>query len=343
MRESLKCSLFGVGETTMNIRLLISGLAACAILCAIPKTVCAKIFPKIFVTTQGGPTAASASPFGGNGTIDESDDFGQPQLLLQNLAGPFDIAVSDDIIYSVIGGKGIISAFSTSGNLINGDVATVPKGKPVGIASFGGNVFVANSQTNTIHGFTSAGGQPVLTIDSSKGVRHPTEITASGGNLFVVNQGTGSVHQYITEYNALTGQKIDGTIIQNLQGQVQIAVDETNLFVMHIGQGGARIDEVDLLTHDLTSFITGLPGSTDIAAFDGKLYVTDVPNHSIDVYDIATRDLVTQIAGLHGRPQGVDVVLGSSPSVPDQSATWLLLLLGLITTFGLKAIVRQPA
>src|SRR5947209_8306263 len=117
----LKCVLFGVGETTMNIRLLLSGLIACVTLCTTPQPACAKIFPKVFVTTRGGTSAASASPFGGNGTIDsaegsESDptDFGTPVQLLQNLAMPIDIAVSsdinfagdfDDIIYAVIGGK----------------------------------------------------------------------------------------------------------------------------------------------------------------------------------------------------------------------------------------------
>src|SRR5437870_12883208 len=128
----------------MNVRLLVLGLAAGATFCAAPQTGCAKIFPKIFVTNSGSGRTAAASPFGGNGTIDESVDFGQPQLLVQNLAMPTDIAVSDDIIYAVIAGKGVISAFSASGDLITSDVAAVPKGRPVGIAAFAGNVFVAN-------------------------------------------------------------------------------------------------------------------------------------------------------------------------------------------------------
>src|SRR5438067_2868404 len=88
----------------VSIRLVLFSLVACAILCPIPRTACGKIFPKVFVTTRGGTSAASASPFGGNGTIDKSIDFGQPELLVQNLAMPVDIAVSDDIIYSVIAG-----------------------------------------------------------------------------------------------------------------------------------------------------------------------------------------------------------------------------------------------
>jgi hypothetical protein len=320
--------------------LLLSGLVAGATLCGSPQTGCAKIFPKILVTNLGGSGTAAASPFGGNGSIDESIDFGQPQLLVQNLAMPTDIAVSHDIIYAVIAGKGIISAFSASdGHLINGDVAAVPKGRPVGIAAFGGNVFVANSLTNMINEYTSSGGAPVASICGD--VRHPTEITASGGNLFVVNQG-GRTGEYITEYNAATGQQVDGKLIQGLQGPIQIAVSGTDLFVTHLSAG--TIDEYDVTSGLLlkSGFITGLQGPTDIATFNGELFVTDVPHHSIDVYDIATGEFVRQITGLHGRPQGIDIVLGST-SVPDQSATWLLLLLGLAATFGLSLTVRQPA
>src|SRR5437870_1043729 len=196
----------------MNVRLLVLGLAAGATFCAAPQTGCAKIFPKIFVTNLGGGVTAAASPFGGNGTIDESVDFGQPQLLVQNLAMPTDIAVSDDIIYAVIAGKGIISAFSASdGHLIASDVAAVPKGRPVGIAAFAGNVFVANSRTNTINEYTSSGGAPIASISSD--VHHPTEMTASGGNLFVVNQGFGT-GEYVTEYNAASGRQVDGKLGQ---------------------------------------------------------------------------------------------------------------------------------
>jgi hypothetical protein len=167
----------------------------------------------------------------------------------------------------------------------------------------------------------------------SNGINHPTEITASGGNLFVVNQG-GKLGEYITEYD-ISGQKVPGNLTHDLTGPIQIAVSGTDLFIL----SNNAIEQLDLTTKQLTPFISGLNGATDIATFEGQLFVTDVPNHSIDVYNIETRDMVTQITGLHGRPQGIDVV----PGVPDQSSTWVMLLLGLIATFGLKVIVRQPA
>ena len=345
----------------MNTRLLLFSLVAGAIVCPIPRTASAKIFPKIFVTTRGGTGAASASPFGGNGTIDsiegsETDptDFGTPLQLLQNLAMPIDIAVSsdihfvgdfDDIIYTVIGGKGIISAFSTSGSLLNSNVATVPKGKPVGIAAFGENVFVADFTKNKINEYTSSG---ALAASFSKDINHPNEITASGGNLFVVNQG-GKIGEYITEYNATTGQQIDGKLIQNLSGPIQIAVSGTDLFIL----SNHTISELDLITKQLTQFKSGLNAS-DIATFEdpdgvlpNELFVTNVSNHSVDVYDIATKDLLAQITGLHGRLQGIDVIPvdseGGGGGAPDPGSTWLLLLLGLVATFGFKLIARQPA
>src|SRR5437588_7693532 len=142
----------------MNVQVVLSGLVACATLCAIAPTVCAKpkIFPKVYVTTSGSGATAAASPFGGKGTVDESDQFGQPETLVHGLAMPVDIAVTDDIVYAVIGNKGLISAFSASNtqDLLNSNVATVPKGKPVGIAAFGGNVFVADSHISTIKEYT---------------------------------------------------------------------------------------------------------------------------------------------------------------------------------------------
>jgi hypothetical protein len=318
----------------MKIRVVLFGLAACGAVCASPWTASAKIFPKIYATTtSANGVSAAASPFGGKGTIDEIVGFGQPQLLVQNLAMPVDIAVSDDIVYAVIGNKGIISAFSAShmNLVINPNVVVVPKGKPVGIAAFGGNVFVADSSKNMITEYNSAGTQGKL---FKQGVNHPTEITASGGNLFVVNQG-GKIGEYITEYDAATGLKVPGNLIHDLTGPIQIAVSGTDLFIL----SNNAIEQLDLTTKQLTPFISGLNGATDIATFEGQLFVTDVPNHSIDVYNIETRDMVTQITGLHGRPQGIDVV----PGVPDQSSTWVMLLLGLIAVFGLKVIVRQPA
>jgi len=69
-------------------------------------------FPKDFCDEPGRRRYWGSLTVWRNGTIDESVDFGQPQLLVQNLAMPTDIAVSDDIIYAAISGHGIISAFS---------------------------------------------------------------------------------------------------------------------------------------------------------------------------------------------------------------------------------------
>lgn len=330
----------------MKLRWAVCSLAACAALTAIPQTACAKIFPMIFVTSASTRVANAASPFGGDGAIEESKDFGQPLLLIQNLAMPTDIAVSDDIIYAVIAGKGMVSAFSSDGTLFNDNVAPAPKGPPVGIAAFSGNVFVADSRNNTINEYTSSGGTPAASF--SQGVSRPTEITASEGKLFVVNQGTGKLAEYITEYDAATGQKLDGNLLQGLHGPIQITVLGNDLFVTNISTH--TIDKLDLTTRQLTkSFIVGLNGPTDIASFDpdpsdadpGELFVTDVPNKSIDVYDAATGNLAQTIPGLHGRPQGIDIVPGNT--VPDQSATWMLLLLGITATFSFKLILRQLA
>ena len=181
---------------------------------------------------------------------------------------------------------------------------------------------------------------PVLSI--TNGVRHPQDVVASGGNLFVLNKGTGNLGEYITEYDGATGLKIDGNIVQGLHGKIQFAVVGGDLFLLHNGPGGGAIDELNLVTQQLMpNFITGLHGSIDMEGFDDQLFVTNVPNHSIDVYDIPTGHL-TQITGLQGNPKGVWLV-PQTASVPDESSTWMLLLLGVTAAFGFKRIARQPA
>ena len=98
-----------------------------------------------------------------------------------------------------------------------------------------------------------------------------------------MNKG-GRIGEYITEYNATTSQQIDGKLIQNLSGPIHIAVSGTDLFIL----SNHTISELDLTTRQVTPFISGLNAS-DIAAFEGQLFVTNVSNHSVDVFDIATK------------------------------------------------------
>ena len=178
-------------------------------------------------------------------------------------------------------------------------------------------------------------------------MNRPTEITAAEGNLFVVNQSNGKTGgEYITKYDANTGLQVGGKLIQGLHGPIQIAVSGNDLFVTNISQ--KTIDKYDATTGGLlkSGFITGLHNPTDVTASNEPLmqllFVTDASNRSIDVYNVATGKPLPAltITGLDGRPQGIDVVPGQTTSVPDLSASCLLMLISLGAILGLRISVR---
>jgi hypothetical protein len=75
---------------------------------------------------------------------------------------------------------------------------------PVGIAFFGGNLFVANIGNNTIGEYNATTGATINSSFISSGLNMPEGIAFLGGNLFVTNAGGNT----IGEYNATTGATI---------------------------------------------------------------------------------------------------------------------------------------
>src|SRR6266446_1636064 len=75
----------------------------------------------------------------------------------------------------------------------------------------GGQIFVTNSDGNTIGEYNATSG---ATINSSlvSGLSDPVGIVLSGGNLFVANFNDGT----IGEYNATTGATINASLVSGL-------------------------------------------------------------------------------------------------------------------------------
>ena len=122
----------------MNIRLILSGLAACATLCAVPGTACAKIFETNQLGT--GPIGSQQLGTAGTGTIGEYTTSGAlvNSALVKGLHRPEGIAVSGGDLFVVNRATGTIGEYTTSGALVNAALISGlhgPEGIAVGPAS----------------------------------------------------------------------------------------------------------------------------------------------------------------------------------------------------------------
>jgi hypothetical protein len=90
------------------------------------------------------------------------------------------------------------------------------------------------------------------------------------------------------------------------------------------------------------SLISGLNEPGGIAVSGGNLFVADFGFGIIGEYNATTgaTETFALVSGLNG-PAFIAVTTPSS--VADASSTWILLLLALTATFGLKVMLRQPA
>jgi DNA-binding beta-propeller fold protein YncE len=88
------------------------------------------------------------------------------------------------------------------------------------------------------------------------------------------------------------------------------------------------------------ALITGLNQPNGIAISGGNLFVTNFETGTIGEYTLSGETVnASLISGLN-QPTDIAVV---SASVADASSTWVLLLLALTATFGLKLLLHRPA
>jgi hypothetical protein len=97
---------------------------------------------------------------------------------------------------------------------------------PAGIAVSGSDLFVTNSQTNTIGEYTTSG----TTVNASlvSGLNFPAGIAVSGSDLFVTNHGGGSIGEYTT-----SGATVNASLVSGLDFPIGIAfVPEPSTFCL---------------------------------------------------------------------------------------------------------------
>jgi DNA-binding beta-propeller fold protein YncE len=344
----------------MNTRSVLSGLAACTMLCAIPGTACARIFPMIFETNRSFGGQVGDEPLAaGTGTVGMYDsELGLfDPAFVQNLHGPVGIVVSQPfpsapvidlfVVNNATGtiGKYVLDPTGTIVLSINPALITGLHG-PAGIAvsGGGGELFVANQAKGTIGAYSIDG----RTVNASliKGLHGPVGIAVSGDDLFVANHAKGTIGEY-----TLSGATVNANLITGLKGPEDIAVLGGNLFVTNFSSGTVGEYTTSGVTVD-SDLISELHGPQGIATFQDEhnnqfLFIVNHGNGTVGEYSASGGPGFTLISGLHG-PQGIallPVEVSGCPncSVPDRSFSWLLLLLGFIATFGLRLILRQPA
>ncbi len=139
---------------------------------------------------------------------------------------------------------------------------------------------------------------------------------------------------------------MNAALISGLSFPAGIAISGDKLFVTNFETGtigeyttsGATVNP---------ALITGLIRPIGIAVSGDKLFVVNNGNFFEDIPgtigEYTTSGVTVNAAlissGLND-PSAIDV---ASPSVPDGSSTWMLLLLGLAAMFGLKPLLRRPA
>lgn len=333
----------------MNTRLILFGLAACATLCFMPETACAKFIRMIFETSAGKNLgSAGQAALAGSGTIGAYDVTGVPikPTLVSGLSGPIDSADLAGIAASADGktlfvanvGTGTIGEYDAmTGAAIDPSLITGLK-RPVGIALKGNDLFVVNRK-GTVGKYDATTGAAINAALVSKLLNVSIGIAVEGGDLFITNH-TGAV----VKYDTIT--KVTSTLVtkkQGLNNTEGIAVDGGKLFVVNRGGTIGEYDATTGATVNAALVKTGLKGPIGIAVSEGKLFVVNSGVGTIGEYDETTGATVNPalVTGLNG-PTGIVVVTKEVQSVPEACSTWTLLLLGVTAMFALKTALSRP-
>ena len=177
---------------------------------------------------------------------------------------------------------------------------------PQGIVVSGGDLWIANTGSDTIGDYNAITGA-VVNSSLVSGLNSPYAIAVSGGDLWVANHGSGT----IGEYNATTGAPITVSLVSGLSAPTGVAVSGGDLWVANglngtIGEYNATTGAV--VNASLVSGLNGLNGPFGIAVSGANLWVTSEGSGAIGEYNATTGATVNAslVSGLNG-PFGIAV------------------------------------
>jgi hypothetical protein len=291
------------GSPTMNTRrTIVTILAACTVLSAIPGTAHGQIIYE--ANTSAGTV----------GEYDATTGAAINASLLSGITDVKGVAVSGGKLFVVssccFGGHiGVYDA--TTGATINASLVSSGLGGPQGgLALSGGNLYVTNYGAGTVGEYDATTGATInAALVSGIPLNGPWGVAVSGGHLYVTAYGSGTVG----EYDATTGATINASLVSLGAGHAVtgIAVSGGQLFVLD--QSTQLIGVYDATTGaTINGALVSVPG-VDFALDGGKLYVTvdssDPTTGYIAVYDATTGATINPslVSGLYN-PIGIAVV-----------------------------------
>ncbi len=312
----------------MNLRLTLAGLLASAVLLGIPRADAGTIF----VTSLGEIPTFNESV----GVYTTSGATVNPDLLpeIRSLGG---IAVSGDKLFVEHGfgrpGRYGIGEYTTSGATVNARLFKQVEAEDIALS--GDQLFASAFFPGTVGEYTTSG--ETISPALISGLSALEGIAVSGNHLFLSSSGGthgGTIFKYTT-----SGQGVNRPLIRLGFPSIPkgLAVSEDKLFVTDALNGTIR----EYTTSGAIvnpAFITGLGFPTDIAVFEGHLFVVNASYGTIGEYTLSGAPVNRALISGLGIPQRIDI-LPSVESVPDASSTWMLLLLGLTATFGVKPLL----
>jgi len=157
------------------------------------------------------------------------------------------------------------------------------KNGPLHITSSGGNLYVANIDTNTVTAYSATTGAAVAGFKAPSGFEEPSGVAVSGGILYVADIGSGVVRAFnATTGKAVTGFKSPGSV-NNPQA---VAVSGNVLYVANAGM----VIECNATTGATIKapFISGLSGPDGLAVLGNYLYVANSGNNTVGKYNATT-------------------------------------------------------
>lgn len=222
---------------------------------------------------------------------------------------------------------------------------------PIGIASDGANLYIADSNNRMIRQLvistsevTTLAGSGELGSADGTGLlaefMSPNGVVAEGGNLYVTDSSDNKIRKIVISTGEVTTfagsgsyATTDGTgILAAFKSPYGIATDGTNLYVAD--SGGNTIRQIEIAT----GVVTTLAGSGAFAATDGtgaaasfyrphgiacdgvNLYIADTSSHKIRKLVIATGE-VTTFAGSGATGSADGIGTAAEFHTPDRIAT----------------------
>ncbi len=242
---------------------------------------------------------------------------------------------------SIASGQVTILAGSGAIGAVDGTGTAASFWEPIGMATDGANLYVADSANNKIRKIDILSGQ--VTTLAGSGVRgmadgvgpmasfaNPLGIAIVGPNLYVADIGNNMIRKVVTatgQVSTLAGSGTMGTVdgigfAANFHFPAGIATDGTNLYVSDAGNN--KIRKIAIATAQVTTLAgSGLTGSTDgngtaasfnypmgITANGANLYVADSSGNRVRAIAIATAQVSTLAGnGVAGMADGVGIAV----------------------------------